>query len=161
MRPSILCCLASVLLAAACRDSHAPEQIAPLGVTTDQASYTRPSGFSNLAVEVGFRNNSTATIWIESCGPGYSSLPGASPVIAVYGTQLISYATTPPAVTDVAQLCSESPVPYALASGMGVRMSVVLTQTGSFSFSAPFSTTATGAYDRRAFSPAFTITAAP
>ena len=157
MRPIIACCLATVLVAAACRDSQGPEQPAPLRITTDSSSYTRPASWSSLAVEFALTNNSTSTVWIGSCGEAYSSFPGTLPVIAVYGTQLISYATTPPRVGDVAQVCSGDPVPYALAPGKGVRMSIIVTQTGSFSFSAPFSATATGAYDQRTISPAFTI----
>ena len=156
MHTPAIFCLTVTLIAAGCRDGNEPRKALPLAITTDSSSYTRPAGSSNLSVEVGFTNNSAATIWVGSCGPGYSSRPGTSFVLAVYGVQLVSYATTPPTVSDIAPGCS-APIPYALAPGTGVRMGVILGQIGRFAFSAPFSTTAGGAFDQRTGSADFTI----
>ena len=157
MRISVVLCLAAILAGTSCRDSTGLEEAPALGITTDSATYTRQAGSSGSSVEVGFRNNSNSTIWIGWCGDGYSSRPGTSPVIAVYGSQVISYASYPPSVSDVATLCTAAPAPYALAPGMGVRMSVIFTGTGRYAFTAPFSNDASGTYDQRAGSADFTI----
>ena len=157
MRAPLILCIAAALLTAGCRDSNGPEKAPALVITTDSASYTRPAGWSNMGVEVGFTNNSSSTIWIASCGDGYASRPGTSPVLKVYGLQLISYQTNPPTVGDVAALCDTAPAPYALTPGMAVRAEVVLTRTGRFAFSLPFSYDASGSYDQRTGSPDFVI----
>ena len=157
MRAPLILCITAALLTAGCRDSNGPEKAPPLGITTDSATYTRPAGASVISVEVGFRNNSSSTIWIASCGAGYSSRPGTSPVLKVYGLQLISYASNPPAVGDVAALCDTAPAPYAIAPGMGVRADVLMTRSGRFAFSLPFSNDASGSYDQRTGSPDFVI----
>jgi hypothetical protein len=156
MRAPLIVCITAALLTAGCRDSNGPEKTPPLTVTTDSATYTRPAG-SITSVEVGFRNNSSSTIWIASCGTGISSRPGTSPVLRVYGLELISYATTPPTVGDVAALCDTAPAPYAIAPGMGVRADVLMTRSGRFAFSLPFSNDASGSYDQRTGSPDFVI----
>lgn len=160
MRISALLCLTAIVIGTGCRDSNGPEEAPPFSISTDSATYTRRAG-SLTSVEVGFRNNSTSTIWIGSCGEGYSSRPGTSPVIAVYGLQTISYATNPPRVGDVAAMCRAAPIPYGLAPGMGVRVGVILAETGRFAFSAPFSYDASGTYDQRTASPDFTIVVGP
>jgi hypothetical protein len=161
MRARVLTCLTALVLGAGCRDATEPGRPLPVSVTTDRAEYTRPSSWSSMSVEVGVRNNTSSTIWIKSCGEAYSSLPGTSPLIAVYGLQLVSYETNPPRVGDVAGPCDGGPVPYALAPGMGVRLGVVLTELGRFAFSVPFSEDASGTNVQRTGSPDFTIVAGP
>ncbi len=157
MRIPVILCLTAILIGTSCRDSTGLEKAPALSIATDSATYSRRAGSSLTLVGVGFTNRSTSTIWIGSCGEGYSSLPGTSPVISVYGLQTVSYQTTPPIVGNVAAGCNTDPVPYALAPGMGVRLAVIFSVTGRFAFIAPFSDDASGTYDQRAGSPDFTI----